>query len=314
MAVRQSRNLVGPSATFNLDTQVGNTLVVILSASPTGIGSVTLNDSKGNSTTGARKVNYTGGGGISSITIWVLENIANAGASHTLSVSGVDLPDFCALTIAEISLAPTSSYDSAVTATVRDTDGSPYTLTTGTPSQDSDLVFAVIASEGSTALDYSASGWTRIQQNGDFTTFWGQAVFTKSAGTSAESFSATATGGSATQLIAAVGIKQIVFPTVLPFDQQTASVGGTATFSPSYGGTPTSYQWKRDGSIISGATSASYTVSTVSTSDNGAYYSVVATNSLGSSVEVGARLFVRNLNTGKGRASRGWAYQRHQLR
>lgn len=313
MAVRQSRNVVGPSATFNLDTQAGNTLVVILSANPTGIGSVTLTDSKGNSTTGTRKVNYTGGGGISSLTIWVLENITGAGASHTLSVSGVDQSDFCAITIAEISLAPASSYDSAVTATVRDTDGTPYTLTTGTPSQDSELLFAIITSEGSTALDYSASGWTRIHQIADFTTYWGQAVFTKTAGTSAENFSATATGGSSTMLIAAVGIKQLAFPVVQPFEQQTASVGGTVTFSPSYTGSPTSYQWNRNGSIISGATSASYTIPAVSAVDNGAVYSVTATNSLGTSVEVGSRLFVRNLNTGKGRASRGWAYQRHQL-
>ena len=312
MAVRQSGSQVGPSATFNLATQVGNTLVAILTASPTNIGSVTLNDSKGNSVTGARKVNYSTGG-ITSITIWVLENIANAGASHTLSCSGVDLPDFCTFTIAEVSLAPASSYDSAVTATARDTDGSPYTLTTGTPSQGGDLIFGVLTSEGSTALDYSASGWTRIHQNGDFTTYWGQAVFTKSAGTTAETLSATATGGAATQLLAAVGIKQLSFPVVQPFEQKTASVGDSVTFSPSYTGSPTSYQWKRNGSIISGATSSSYTVSTVTAVDNGAVFSVVATNSLGSSVEVGTPLFVRDLNTGKGRGMRGWMYQRHQL-
>lgn len=313
MAVRQSRNLVGPSATFNLDTQVGNTLVVILSADPTGIGSVTLTDSKGNSVSGARKVNYTGGGGISSLTIWVLENIANAGASHTLSVSGVSQPDFCTLTIAEISLATTSSYDAAVTATASDTDGSPYTVTTGTPTRDSDLVIGVITSEGSTALDYSASGWTRIHQNADFTTFWGQAVFTKSAGDTAETLSVTATGGAATQLLAAIGIKQIVFPVVLPFEQKTAAIGASVTFAPTYRAAPTAFQWKRNGSIISGATSATYTIPVVSAGENGALYSVTATNSLGTSVEVGARLFVSGLNTGDGRAARGWAYQRHQL-
>lgn len=313
MAVRQSVLVVGPSATFDLPTQAQNTIVVILSASPTGIGSVTLADNKGNSVVGARKVNYTGGGGISSLTIWVLENITGAGGTHTLSVSGVDQPDFCTLAIAELSLAPGSSYDAAVTATARDTDGSPYTLTTGTPSQDSELVLGVITSEGSTALDYSASGWTRIRQNADFTTYWGQALFTKTAGTTAESFSATATGGSATQLIAAVGIKQIVFPVVQPFEQKTASLGESVTFSPSYTGSPTSYQWRRNGFIISGATSASYTIPVVSAAENGAVYSVTATNSLGTSVEVGSRLFVRDLNTGKGRAARGWAYQRHQL-
>lgn len=311
MGIRQSKLSSGnPSATFDTATQAGNTLVAILCASPVGMASIALTDSKGNSTAGARKISIDGGGGISGISVWVLENIANFGSGHALSASGVDLPDFCTLTIVEIDNAPASSYDAAVTATARDTDGSPYTLTTGTPSVAGDLVLAAIISEGSTALDFSASGWTRYQQQGDFTTFWGQGDFWKTADGTAQLFSVTATGGSANMLLAAIGIKQNSAPVVNAFAAQTASVGGTATFAPSYSGSPTSYQWKLNGTNIPGATSASYTTPVLAASDNGGFYSVVATSGAGSSAEVGAYLYIRDQNTGDGdKLNSAWVFK-----
>src|SRR5437879_6448275 len=52
---------------------------------------------------------------------------------------------------------------------------------------------------------------------------------------------------------------------------QTVTAGQTATFIVVAGGTaPLSYQWKKNGTTISGATSASYTTPATTNSDNGA--------------------------------------------
>lgn len=63
---------------------------------------------------------------------------------------------------------------------------------------------------------------------------------------------------------------------------QTIFAGQTAKFSIIASGTsPLSYQWHKNGADISGATSASYTTAAETTSDNGAVFSVVVTNSGG---------------------------------
>ncbi len=63
---------------------------------------------------------------------------------------------------------------------------------------------------------------------------------------------------------------------------QTATVGTSVAFSVIASGSPTpQYQWRKDGTNISGATSSSYFVSTVHASDAGAY-SVLVFNSAGS--------------------------------
>ena len=64
---------------------------------------------------------------------------------------------------------------------------------------------------------------------------------------------------------------------------QTVSAGGSATFTVAASGTPPlSYQWQRNGVDITGATSASYTLSGVTTADSGANFRARVTNSAGS--------------------------------
>jgi len=64
---------------------------------------------------------------------------------------------------------------------------------------------------------------------------------------------------------------------------QTVTIGQTATFMVVAAGTaPFSYQWQENGTAISGATSASYTTAATSSSDNGAKFQVVVSNSAGS--------------------------------
>jgi hypothetical protein len=75
-----------------------------------------------------------------------------------------------------------------------------------------------------------------------------------------------------------------VSPTITtqPADQ-TASAGQTATFTVVATGTaPLSYQWRKNGTAISGATGTSYTTPALTSADSGATFSVVVTNAVGS--------------------------------
>jgi len=73
----------------------------------------------------------------------------------------------------------------------------------------------------------------------------------------------------------------------------TVTAGQTATFSVSANGTaPLSYQWRKNGTNISGATSSSYTTPATATTDSGSTFSVVVTNSAGSATSNNAVLNV----------------------
>ena len=75
----------------------------------------------------------------------------------------------------------------------------------------------------------------------------------------------------------------------------TVTVGSTATFSvTATSDTALSYQWRKNGSNISGATSASYTTPATTSADNGALYSVVVTNAKGSVTSANATLTVKS--------------------
>ncbi|MGA8233225.1 MAG: hypothetical protein WB795_17260 [Candidatus Acidiferrales bacterium] len=69
----------------------------------------------------------------------------------------------------------------------------------------------------------------------------------------------------------------------------SVTVGSTATFSVVATGTaPLSYQWSRGGTAISGATAASYTTAPTVITDNGATFTVVVSNSVGSATSAPA--------------------------
>ena len=68
---------------------------------------------------------------------------------------------------------------------------------------------------------------------------------------------------------------------------------GSSTFSVVANGTsPLSYQWRRNGTAIPGATNASYTLNPTAVSDSGASFSVVVSNSVGSVTSSAATLTV----------------------
>ena len=74
---------------------------------------------------------------------------------------------------------------------------------------------------------------------------------------------------------------------------KTITAGQTATFSVTAGGTaPLLYQWKKNGAVISGATSSSYTTLATVVSDNNAKFNVTVTNSVSNASSNAATLTV----------------------
>jgi hypothetical protein len=80
---------------------------------------------------------------------------------------------------------------------------------------------------------------------------------------------------------------------------QSAAPGQTATFSVVAAGTgPLSYQWQKNGTAISGATSANYTTPPVAPSDNNSKFQVVVSNSAGQITSNAATLTVTTTAAG----------------
>jgi hypothetical protein len=74
---------------------------------------------------------------------------------------------------------------------------------------------------------------------------------------------------------------------------QIVVVGKSATFSVAASGTnPLTYRWTKNGAVISGATSASYTTPAATALDNQSQFVVIVTNSLGSVTSAAATLTV----------------------
>lgn len=74
----------------------------------------------------------------------------------------------------------------------------------------------------------------------------------------------------------------------------TVTAGATASFSVAATGTaPLTYQWKKGGTAISGATSASYTTAATTLADNGSSFTVSVTNAQGTATSNAAVLTVQ---------------------
>jgi len=133
------------------------------------------------------------------------------------------------------------------------------------------------AISGATAATYTA-GPTTTGDNG--------ATFTVSVSNSA----GTTTSNAAMLTVNAAAVAPGI--TMQPVNV-TVTVGQTATFSVVASGTaPLSYQWKRDGNAIAGATASSYTTAATVAADNGTTFSVTVANSAGTVTSSNAVLTV----------------------
>jgi hypothetical protein len=114
-----------------------------------------------------------------------------------------------------------------------------------------------------------------------------------SAGTANVTINAeNAVGSGSATLVITIAANPNAAPTISSQPSgQTVDEGATVTFSVNASGA-TSYQWRKDGSPIAGATRSSYTVSGATTSDAGVY-TVVVSNAAQSVTSSGATLVVR---------------------
>ena len=104
----------------------------------------------------------------------------------------------------------------------------------------------------------------------------------------------TNSAGSVTSNEAKLGVSATAVAPAITTQPAAQSVvaGSVANFSVIASGTsPFSYQWKKNGTVIDGATSIPYTIATTTMADGGAY-SVVVTNSLGTVTSNDATLTV----------------------
>ena len=117
------------------------------------------------------------------------------------------------------------------------------------------------------------------------------AVFSVSVRNGAGSVSSTAT-----LTVSDVAVAPTI--SIQPADQ-TAITGQTVTFQVTAGGTSINYQWKKNGTNITGATSSNYTTPAMSYAGKGALYSVEVSNSAGKATSSSATLTVGKTSTPK---------------
>ncbi|MEI2722569.1 MAG: choice-of-anchor tandem repeat GloVer-containing protein [Verrucomicrobiota bacterium] len=112
-------------------------------------------------------------------------------------------------------------------------------------------------------------------------------------------YGTTTTGGSSIDSGRGTVFRLLVAPVVIVQPQsQTNNAGTTATFSVSVtGAPPLSYQWRKDGVNISGATSSTLTISNVKPANIG-YYCVVVSNPWGTVPSANASLTIPGMPSG----------------
>ena len=115
----------------------------------------------------------------------------------------------------------------------------------------------------------------------------------KSAGSASGSISISSDATNSSMAVSLIGTGAAKLAITAQPASQSVKVGQAADFSVAATGSGTiTYQWKRNGAAISGATSATYTTPATAASDNGTPFTVTVTNSVGSTTSNAATLTV----------------------
>jgi hypothetical protein len=127
------------------------------------------------------------------------------------------------------------------------------------------------------------------------------------------SVSSSVSGTTTTIALTGTGVAGAPSLTTQPTNQ-SVTTGQTATFSAVAAGTaPLSYQWQKNGTAVSGATSANYTTPATAMSDSGAQFTVLVSNPSGNvtsspavlTVTAAGQLTASTTNLGYGNVSVG---------
>ena len=182
-----------------------------------------------------------------------------------------------------------------------------------------DAATFTVAAEGDTPLSYQ---WLRNGMNIGGATNSSYTLDPTNSSDTGATFSVVITNsvGSANSSEATLTVQAESSPPTIgtqPADQ-SVTAPNSATFSVTATGSPApTYQWRRDGVNIGGATSASYTLNPTAVSDSGAEFDVVVSNSQGSVTSNPATLSVfedlvfaweaSEQNSGGSWSNSGWA-------
>jgi len=203
--------------------------------------------------------------------------VANSGTSYTVVVSNsAGSVTSSAATVTVNAVAPSITTQPA-NQTVNDGATATFTVVaTGTAPLTYQWSKGGTAISGATAASYTTPALTVSNSGASYTV-----MVSNSAG--------NMTSNPATVTVNAVTPTITTQPT-----NQTVEVGATAAFTVvANGGSSTlSYQWKKNGTAISGATSASYTTPVTAPTDNGSSFTVVVTDSAGHVTSLAATLTV----------------------
>ncbi|WP_284645292.1 immunoglobulin domain-containing protein [Paenibacillus silviterrae] len=281
------------TATFNWTAASGATGIII-EQSPAGANTWTT------ATTGAIATSSTAATvtGLSAATAYdfrlVVTGGANAGNSNTVSVTTDYAPTY---TIAEIADQTATALTAGYSSGTQDTKTITITKT-GT----GDLTNVATALSGTNATDFviTQPGATTLNSGTTSTTFTVKAKDGLAAGT----YTATVTVYADNMTNVTFTVTQTVNPAPMAPSitsqpgNKTVTAGQNATFSVTANGdTPLSYQWKKDSNVltdsgnISGATTATLSITNAQLSDAGSYTAVV-TNAAGNTESNAATLTV----------------------
>jgi len=228
---------------------------------------------------------------------WRKDGLNVAGAtSATLSLSNVQAADAGSYTLAATNSAGTATSSAAV-LTVQ--------AAAVAPSISTQPVSQTVTVGGAASFTAAASGtpaptyqWRKDGVNVAGATS-GTLSLTNVQNSDAGSYTLVATNsaGSATSSAATLTVNAAPPPNSPPSFttqpvSQTVTAGASVTFSAAAGGNPSpTYQWRKDGANLSGATGVSFTLASAQLSDAGSY-TVVATNSAGTATSSAATLTV----------------------